>query len=105
MVSVLLAEPRPRFRWSAVSGGTIQTSSRVGTASAPRSAGISGGGRVAELNALETLWCADELALASRSGTGADRLFMMRLPASAHPDGVVRRRCRSAGVQHTGWGS
>src|SRR5437899_263940 len=35
MVSVLLAEPRPRFRWSAVSGRTIQPSTRMGTGDAP----------------------------------------------------------------------
>src|SRR5216683_3044845 len=83
MVSVLLAEPRPRFRCRAISGG----------------------GTVSDLKALETLWCADELALASRPGSRAGRPFMMRLPASAHPDGVVRMRCRSAGfeVGSPGW--
>src|SRR5438093_4181380 len=87
MVSVLLAEPRPRFRWSAVSGRTIQPSTRMGTGGSPRSAGISAGRT------------ADDGAFVSQPSSGTRRLFMMRFPASAHPYGLVSTRFRSAGFE------
>src|SRR2546430_16402153 len=94
MVSVLLAEPRPRFRWSAVSGRTIQPSTRMGTGGSPRSAGISAGRT------------ADDGAFESQPSSGTRRLFMMRFPASAHPYGLVGKRVRAAGfeVNWAGWG-
>src|SRR6059036_2971787 len=93
MVSVLLAEPRPRFRWVAVSGRAIQPSTRMGTGGSPRPAGISAGRT------------ADDVASVSQLRSGTRRLFMTRLPASARPYGLVSTRCRPAGFERIwpGW--